>query len=100
MQDVQRQLDLNGAAVRVDEASQQYLDEWQNEQLNAYSMFEALVDEGVRGRAGQENSVLMKNKNRVSEISYNCSLANAIDYYKNLADISIVFKCVSCSTYY
>jgi len=66
VQDVQRQLDINGAEVRVDEASEKILDAWQNEQMAAYSMFEALVDEGLRGSASEDNATLVRNKNRLS----------------------------------
>jgi hypothetical protein len=66
VQDVQRQLDINGAEVRVDEASEKILNEWQSEQMQAYSMFEALVDEGLRGSASQDNSTLVRNKNRLA----------------------------------
>ena len=88
VQDVQRQLDINGAAVRVDEASQQYLDEWQNEQINAYTMFEALVDEGVR-KNGQENSMLMKNKNRVSYRKQSNTLFTCQDAPLRVYDLDI-----------
>lgn len=66
VQDVQRQLDINGAEVRVDEASEKILDEWQSEQMAAYSMFEALVDEGLRGSDSEDNATLIRNKNRLS----------------------------------
>ena len=66
VQDVQRQLDINGAEVRVDEASEKILNAWQSEQMQAYSMFEALVDEGLRGSASQDNATLVRNKNRLA----------------------------------
>ena len=77
VQDVQRQLDINGAEVRVDEASEKILNEWQSEQMAAYSMFEALVDEGLRGSASQDNATLVRNKNRLA--SAPASLAKFVE---------------------
>jgi hypothetical protein len=34
--------------------------------MAAYSMFEALVDEGLRGSASEDNATLIRNKNRLS----------------------------------
>jgi hypothetical protein len=64
VQDVQQRLELNSAAVVVDEESLSYLDEWQGEQMAAYEMFEALVDDELRTKSAQTNATLMKNKNR------------------------------------
>ena len=52
----------------MDEQSQKYLDDWQSEQLSAYSMFEALVNEDVSGssRSANESDTLVRNKNRVA----------------------------------
>lgn len=65
-QDVQRQLDINNASIRVDEASQQYLEEWQNEQFQSYAMFESLVKDDIlppEPAASRTAAVLMRNKN-------------------------------------
>jgi len=69
-QDVQRQLESNSATVRVDSASQQYLEEWQNEQMNAYSVFETLMEGDGVGSSQGASTKLMKNKNRVSNLVY------------------------------
>jgi hypothetical protein len=77
VQDVQRQLDINGARVQIDQESLEMLQDWQNEQKNAYAMFEALVDEQLRGNAAaSEKDTLLRNKNRVCLTHTSRSLFN------------------------
>lgn len=67
VQDVQQQLQLNSTGVLIDEESQQMLEKWQEEQMNAYSMFETLLETSasIRTAAVQsaKSTALMKNKN-------------------------------------
>lgn len=69
VQDVKRQLDINGQAVVVDKQSQELLQDWEAEQTAAYEMFEALVsrEADIGEQASRTNSVLMKNKNKASD---------------------------------
>lgn len=71
VQDVQRQLDMNSTPVQVDEDSARYMEEWQNQQMSAYAMFETMVGAALDGPAqAQGNSTLERNKNRVSAIHH------------------------------
>lgn len=66
VQDVQRQLELNNTSVVVNESSLQYLEEWQKQQKQLYSMFESIVDEGAVNTPGMyanKSKKLEKNKN-------------------------------------
>lgn len=66
VQDVQRQLELNNTPVVVDENSLQYLEEWQTQQKQLYSMFESIVDDGGGDKPGlyaKKSKKLEKNKN-------------------------------------
>jgi hypothetical protein len=65
-QDVQRQLDINGADVRVDPASLEYLGDWQQEQMEAYRMFERMASAELGTGAPEQSAVLRRNKDRVS----------------------------------
>jgi len=80
VQDVQRQLELNNTPVVVDESSLQYLEEWQTQQKQLYSMFESIIDdEGVDkpGLYAKKSKKLEKNKNvAVSGLE---SLANFVE---------------------
>jgi hypothetical protein len=80
VQDVQRQLELNNTPVVVDESSLQYLEEWQTQQKQLYSMFESIVDDGGIDKPGlyaKKSKKLEKNKNvAVSGLE---SLANFVE---------------------
>lgn len=67
VQDVKRQLEISGTAVTTDQESQEFMDAWENQQMRAYSMFESLVSEEMRGKSNENpRNVLQRNKNRLA----------------------------------
>lgn len=75
IEDVQRQLKINGTSVLMDNESRQFLEAWQAEEMAAYEMFEYMLQDPSQVGSGDEHpvgslssgskSVLMRNKNRV-----------------------------------
>lgn len=75
IEDVKRQLEINGSAIKIDDESMEFLAKWQSEEIAAYEMFETLIESAVdkestsmmaasAASAFNQKDTLLKNKNR------------------------------------